>query len=335
MSLSAHAGKPGLRLRRWDQSGLIATAGGVSMTGDWLDLESGIQVKFAEGSYRSGDYWLIPARTATGEIEWPSSQNPQPPVGISHHYCRLALIRKSQKQIIFRDDCRRLFRNLTDTEDTPSEQSIHITAVRLRSGDEPARILLNGAEVQSFRDIELECDMAVAQESVTTASCFVTLDVPFREAPREPGLTPEAYIPLIVGSSVITDGRVITWKANQNAISLKTPWLAQITQNSALNILVRLTVKDSFIWAKDNPELRLDGEGFAMPKSSENPRLPSGNGKRGGDFEMWFWLIQLKPARVTDATLVTIPAVRSDLSRLATKLPNTVLINFDKLVSRR
>ena len=39
--------------------------------GSWLDLENGIQVQFAPGHFESGDYWLLPARTATGQIEWP------------------------------------------------------------------------------------------------------------------------------------------------------------------------------------------------------------------------------------------------------------------------
>src|ERR1022692_1133469 len=60
------------RLRRWEQFGASATAHGVPLTpGVWIDLENGIQVQFAPGAFQSGDYWLIPARTATGQIEWP------------------------------------------------------------------------------------------------------------------------------------------------------------------------------------------------------------------------------------------------------------------------
>ena len=67
------------------------TAGvdGVAMSSgtDWIDLEGGVQVQFSEGIYRAGDHWLIPARTATGEIEWPPFAIPnnepeaQPPLG--------------------------------------------------------------------------------------------------------------------------------------------------------------------------------------------------------------------------------------------------------------
>jgi hypothetical protein len=49
-----------------------------------------VSVQFSDGAYRTGDYWLIPARTATAEIEWPPYATPntdpiaQPPRGIRH-----------------------------------------------------------------------------------------------------------------------------------------------------------------------------------------------------------------------------------------------------------
>jgi hypothetical protein len=66
-----------------------------------MALEDGIQVQFQPaGSYRSGDYWLIPARAATGSILWPNRADgdghiewlPQPPRGVEHHYAPLALL---------------------------------------------------------------------------------------------------------------------------------------------------------------------------------------------------------------------------------------------------
>jgi hypothetical protein len=111
------------KLRRWDQNGSGADANGIKLdAGNWLSLDpaSGIQVQFSEGTYRSGDYWLIPARTATGDIEWPPYQVPntdpiaQPPKGIHHAYCRLALIEVSGGHAQVTDDCRTLFPSLTD-----------------------------------------------------------------------------------------------------------------------------------------------------------------------------------------------------------------------------
>ena len=66
-------------LRRWDQragedseGGLTLSAGAAQMGRDskgnmaWLPLEDGIEVQFSAGEYRTGDYWLIPARRAAG-----------------------------------------------------------------------------------------------------------------------------------------------------------------------------------------------------------------------------------------------------------------------------
>ncbi len=38
---------------------------------DYLKLEDGIEIKFVDGKYKTGDYWFIPARSTKGEIEWP------------------------------------------------------------------------------------------------------------------------------------------------------------------------------------------------------------------------------------------------------------------------
>jgi hypothetical protein len=91
------------KVRRWDQMATEAVTlvdGGISITEDgWIDLEDGIQIKFSadkqDGEYRTGDYWLIPARVATGNVEWPVEDNlPQslPPHGIEHHYAVLGLV---------------------------------------------------------------------------------------------------------------------------------------------------------------------------------------------------------------------------------------------------
>jgi hypothetical protein len=105
------------KLRRWDQVN-NADANGVAMTNDWIDLELGIQVRFADGDYRAGDYWLIPARTEPGDIEWPPYELPggigsaRPPFGETHHYAPLAVVRLNGGVAV--DDLRLLFPPLTD-----------------------------------------------------------------------------------------------------------------------------------------------------------------------------------------------------------------------------
>jgi len=90
---------PHPKVRRWDQSqnaDLKLLEGAVPITvGSWIDLEDGIQIMFQPGEYSTGDYWLIPARVATANIEWPqNAKGPSelPPVGIEHHYAPLAII---------------------------------------------------------------------------------------------------------------------------------------------------------------------------------------------------------------------------------------------------
>jgi hypothetical protein len=86
-------------LRRWDHKGKAGSElveGAVSVTeGEWLELEAGIQVWFDSGNqpaYRTGDYWLVPARTATGDVEWPGPPGApelRPPLGVTHHLAPL------------------------------------------------------------------------------------------------------------------------------------------------------------------------------------------------------------------------------------------------------
>jgi hypothetical protein len=96
-----HSKAPGVTLRE----GAIAVSESAEEVG-WIPLEHGIAVQFlpasANGSathiYRTGDYWLIPARVGTGGIEWPvMNGNPEQPMsrtpkGIRHHYAPLAIL---------------------------------------------------------------------------------------------------------------------------------------------------------------------------------------------------------------------------------------------------
>lgn len=100
----AGAGNP--KVRRWDQAAygdVLLVAGAVPVTESsatdpaWIDLEDGVQIRFAaDREYRSGDYWLIPARVATGGLEWPEDASgnalPQSPRGIEHHYAPLGFV---------------------------------------------------------------------------------------------------------------------------------------------------------------------------------------------------------------------------------------------------
>lgn len=95
-------------LRRWDQDQVLVTKAGTTtidpadqaidiVFGKWIDLEDGVQVQFSEGgTYRAGDYWLIPARVVTGDVEWPEDGSgnplPLPPEGVRYHVAPLMIV---------------------------------------------------------------------------------------------------------------------------------------------------------------------------------------------------------------------------------------------------
>ena len=97
-------------LRRWDHRHDIEGAGRSAADGALLidegapiALEDGVLVRFVPVEnenepahrYRTGDYWLIPARTETGDVEWPSDDDGpavMPPMGITHQYAPVALL---------------------------------------------------------------------------------------------------------------------------------------------------------------------------------------------------------------------------------------------------
>ena len=82
------------RVRRWDTDGPRLVESG---PGDgYLELEDGVQVRFSAGaSWHTGDYWTIPARVATGDVEWPQDAGVPAdvgPHGVAHHFARLCLL---------------------------------------------------------------------------------------------------------------------------------------------------------------------------------------------------------------------------------------------------
>jgi hypothetical protein len=129
-------------LRRWDYEAGDPADGGLQLGSDmaalviedpggaWLTLEDGVQIRFLPPDtgqpptqYRTGDYWLIPARTATGDVEWPtemgkdSQGNPvivplaKPPDGIDHHYAPLGVVSVAADGTVVTppSDCRKQF----------------------------------------------------------------------------------------------------------------------------------------------------------------------------------------------------------------------------------
>ena len=315
------------KLRRWDSTGAIAVEVPASNDG-WIQLEGGIEVQFSDGTYKTGDYWLIPARTATGEIEWPpydvpnTSPIPQLPLGIKHHYCRLAIIEvKEEPKLKILEDCRQLFSPLTKVK---VNSGIHIIEIFiLDANNKPTIPLKNNAAVRVdmlARGVCIVCDGEINRAFFTNQPtspnqpnpvCFVTLDLPFPidDAQKKFWKIDQVigYQPTILAANaeVNGNGNVISWKPLGGTSSWLTDELSELLkifpENQGSNrVLAHLTLKGNFIWAANDPQVYLDGEAFGIKDEDKTPhslRLPSGDGRRGGNFEMWFWLVSNRQNR--------------------------------------
>ncbi|MEH2372467.1 DUF6519 domain-containing protein [Nostoc sp.] len=66
-------------LRRWDSGEVKVNLSDVK--NKWFPLEDGIEIQFQTDTqnsfYHISDYWLIPVRTATGNVEWPKQKKPR------------------------------------------------------------------------------------------------------------------------------------------------------------------------------------------------------------------------------------------------------------------
>ncbi|KAB7743197.1 hypothetical protein GA707_13830 [Nostocoides sp. F2B08] len=119
-------------LRRWDHvvadhstgdAGALLVREATDPDDAWIELEDGVSVQFLASTdgkphdYRTGDYWLIPARTTIGAVLWPEETvdgswlpMPRPPEGVSHHYAPLAIGSLSANGAwTFTRDCRHQF----------------------------------------------------------------------------------------------------------------------------------------------------------------------------------------------------------------------------------
>jgi len=97
---------------------------------------------------------------------------------------------------------------------------------------------------------------------------------------------------------------------------VRADWLDTLPNSIPLGdkgILARLTLRGNFIWSQPDSQLYLDGDtfGVAQTDASGSPSLgvslPSGDGRQGGDFQMWFWLtpaplLQISPASINFGT---------------------------------
>lgn len=213
------------RVRRWNTtSGTGAQTIETPVTNDgYLELEDGIQVRFEAGTYATGDYWLIPARTATGGVEWPFTE-PQPPQGIRHHYCRLGLLTFDGSQYTAVQDCRTLFPPVTeltglfyvsgDGQEASGGQPLpKPIQVGVANGKWPVvgatvQFHVSGGTGRLTAGAATGSDIRIATDSAGVASCTWTLDGANQSQQVEAQLLDGSHLPVRFNATLSQPGGI-------------------------------------------------------------------------------------------------------------------------------
>jgi hypothetical protein len=158
------------RMRCWDQFGSSATSSGIAVSTAPFTLENGIEIQFTLGNYNSGDYWLIPARTATGNIEWPPADSDGGAFlgpHFTHIYTApLAIIQwNSTTSAISVKDCRVAFSPLGENDLAFHNKHLHgwgiVCGLKVKCGSNRTAVTVKkGYAIDcSGQDIRIQCDV--------------------------------------------------------------------------------------------------------------------------------------------------------------------------------
>ncbi|WOJ90432.1 DUF6519 domain-containing protein [Methylocapsa polymorpha] len=283
------------RLRRWDSAGdipLAAPAGGDG----WITLEEGVEVIFEAGDYRTGDSWLIPARTVTGTVDWPFT-TPQPPRGDRIHVCRLAVASFLGGKIQSLQDCRKSFSPLAETP-----PALHVAGTSWVNDDDldQALLLTNGLRI--ILDGAITPPPAGGAAESVSAALSVTMEAPL-ELPPLAQAGPSAVATHVIALNGDIDfpaPNVIEWKPRAGGAELASlsTYLASQAPNPVTRVRVQVRLRGHAIWQDNvNQRLYVDGRALGVDgirRDGVTQRVdllfPSGDGRRASDLESWFYL---------------------------------------------
>lgn len=295
-------------LRRWDGVG-DASSSFADATTPGTDLGDGVHIQFGGQDLRPGDYWQFTARAADGSVQ-PLLKAPA--AGINRFRAPLAVVSWGPPPptsppsspppgtvvMTVLANCLPIFPALIHFP--PIDQGIHIIGLDSVDAGRNVTPLINDTDVQinTFAGINIQCDAPVDPASISRPTCFVMMEFPdsFSNVAQN-----DSYVPVILAGSVSTNGNVISWKAGPQAGTV----LNQAMQRALdeRGVLAHLILKGNFIWSQNDPTLFLDGEVFGRPPGANTSnvplRLPSGDRRRGGNFDMWFWFVAA-PSSVTN-----------------------------------
>jgi hypothetical protein len=313
------------KLRRWDHNDADATEAGIAMApGGWHSLENGIRVQFSDARpFVAGDYWLVPARTATGALEWPPCASDgadfQPAYNTRIHRAPLACIHFDAKLGGFvAEDCRDFFFPLTELTPPATPTALHVTAINWPNDD---IVALDQVQATGL-GVTLDGPPA---PGIDAATFTVLLEAPLFTASADSFATlaaAQSNIMLALRLALIIDGGVAI-KANAVVWTMPdrlTTELAQLMQalesfvDRGVFARVRVALKGRAIrGAGAGAPIYLDGQSFGVPATRADGKtlrtdlaFPSGDAAKASDFESWFYLV---PSQRVVSVTVTPPAV--------------------------
>jgi hypothetical protein len=336
------------RVRRWKGEETNISADG----NIFHSLENGVEVRIEGDRFRTGDYWLIPARTATRNVEWPTQINGngdpepllRPPLGIEHGYARLALLEFVGGDFSVFEDCRIIFLPL-------AQKALKVVNVETEIDGQPFPnngVVLPDTLIRGLRigfsapltpDVIDLGTQGIPGTEVHPA-LFVRVHLPYPLIPDDRqfwdvddnqifGFQP---IKLAAEISFSNDRQdVVRWLP----VGATTSWIQELFPRLALaglgqaivdRILCELWLDGNFIWADgpDGDRVFLDGDTTADPTRSMRLGLPSGNSTRGGIFRMWFWLVPELPQPLELSVSVNLNVVSGVVSSAGTRVVATV-----------
>ena len=217
-----------------------------------------------------------------------------------------------------------------------AEPGIQVVGVSARTpmGLSP---LANDSTIESgnLRAIEVDCSDSLDPASVEDKpSCYVTVEIPFTRPSGQVGAgqgqVVVGFVPLVLDGGVrLERGRTIVWTPSELSFAYLQGDVFRALEDRPGRILARLTIKGNFVWGVTltAERLYLDGEVFGRPDEDEDDRvavgLPSGDRRRGGDLEMWFWLVP--PEEGESPFLLDLTATQNAISGTLLERPDSPL----------
>jgi hypothetical protein len=129
--------------------------------------------------------------------------------------------------------------------------------------------------------------------------CFVSTDLPSPTIALTGGFTSQ-----VLSATVSVNAFNINWTPTPTVVAAL---VSQISPG-APPLLARLKLKGNFIWARDNPNIHLNGAVSGAPNpvggQQTSLQLPSGDGRRTADFDMWFWLVSQPTVTLSTNTVI-------------------------------